>query len=132
MQRNFYLQRPIMAYPPYHSNQTLSPAPIYPMWGQPGGQMAGVQIWGSPPAYPLWHPTESWNWKPYPGVIPSNEMLFHIIKCFCGMLCRNYVCSLIFGDLMFQMHVDAWGCPLFPPPQAPGFPYNQVSFNYLI
>ncbi|KAK8471725.1 hypothetical protein PHAVU_002G004800 [Phaseolus vulgaris] len=89
MQRSFYLQRPIMAYPSYHSNQTLSPAPIYPMWGQPGSQMAGVQMWGSP-AYPLWHPTESWNWKPYPG-----------------------------------MHVDAWGCPLFPPPQAPGFPYNQ-------
>ncbi|XP_027914117.1 two-component response regulator-like APRR2 isoform X2 [Vigna unguiculata] len=89
MQRSFYLQRPIMAYPPYHSTQTLSPGPIYPMWGQPGSQTAGVQIWG-PPAYPLWHPTESWNWKPYPG-----------------------------------MHVDAWGCPLFPPPQAPGFHFNQ-------
>ncbi|BAU00369.1 Two-component response regulator-like APRR2 Pseudo-response regulator 2 TOC2 protein [Vigna angularis] len=89
MQRNFYLQRPIMAYPPYHSNQTISPAPIYPMWGQPGSQTAAVQIWG-PPAYPLWHPTENWNWKPYPG-----------------------------------MHVDAWGCPLFPPPQAPGFHFNQ-------
>ncbi|CAJ1928921.1 unnamed protein product [Sphenostylis stenocarpa] len=88
-QRSYYLQRPIMAYPPYHSNPTPSPAPIYPMWGQPGSQSAGVQIWG-PPAYPLWHPTESWHWKPYPGV-----------------------------------HVDAWGCPLFPPPQAPGFPYNQ-------
>jgi len=84
MQRSFYLQRPIMAYPPYHSTQTLSPAPIYPMWGQPGSQTAGVQIWG-PPAYPLWHPTESWNWKPYPGVIflfgiKAEYMLFHIIK----------------------------------------------------
>ncbi|RZB78268.1 Two-component response regulator-like APRR2 isoform H [Glycine soja] len=89
MQRNYYMQRPIMAYPPYHSHHTLSPAPIYPMWGQPGSQTAGVQIWGHP-GYPMWHPTESWHWKPYPGV-----------------------------------HVDAWGCPLVPPPQAPCFPYNQ-------
>ncbi|TKY70733.1 Two-component response regulator APRR2 [Spatholobus suberectus] len=89
MQGSYYLQRPIMAYPPYHSNHTLSPAPIYPMWGQPGSQTAGVQIWG-PPGYPLWHPTESWHWKPYPGV-----------------------------------HVDAWGCPMLPPPPAPYFSYNQ-------
>ncbi|XP_027360608.1 two-component response regulator-like APRR2 isoform X2 [Abrus precatorius] len=67
MQRNYYLQRPIMAYPPYHSNHTLPPAPVYPRWGQPGSQTAGVQIWG-PPGYPLWHPTESWHWNPYPGV----------------------------------------------------------------
>ncbi|KAK7309096.1 hypothetical protein RJT34_05569 [Clitoria ternatea] len=88
MQRNYYLRRPIMAYPPYHSNHTLSPAPVYPMWGQPGIQTPGLQVWG-PPAYPLWHPTESWHWKPYPG-----------------------------------MHVDAWGCPLLPPPQPP-FSYSQ-------
>ncbi|KAK7307734.1 hypothetical protein VNO77_41056 [Canavalia gladiata] len=93
MQRSYYLQRPIMAYPPYHSSHTLSPAPVYPMWGQSGSQTAGVQIW-SPPGYPLWHPTESWHWKPYPGV-----------------------------------HVDAWGCPLFPPPQAPCFPYTQGLHN---
>ncbi|KAH1267324.1 Two-component response regulator-like APRR2 [Glycine max] len=89
MQRNYYMQRPIMAYPPYHSNHTLSPAPIYPMWGQPGSQTAGVQIWGHP-GYHIWHPTESCHWKPYQGV-----------------------------------HVDAWGCPLLPAPQAPCFPYNQ-------
>ena len=56
-----------MAYPPYHSNHTLSPAPIYPMWGQPGSQTAGVQIWGHP-GYHIWHPTESCHWKPYQGV----------------------------------------------------------------
>ncbi|KAL2348247.1 hypothetical protein Fmac_002247 [Flemingia macrophylla] len=89
MQRSYHMQRPIMAYPPYHSNHTLSPAPIYPMWGQPGSQASGVQIW-APPSYPLWHPPESWHWQPYPGV-----------------------------------HVDAWGCPMLPPPQAPCFPYNQ-------
>ncbi|KAL5181683.1 Two-component response regulator-like APRR2 [Glycine soja] len=62
---------------------------LYPMWGQPGSQTAGVQIWGHP-GYHIWHPTESWHWKPYQGV-----------------------------------HVDAWGCPLLPAPQAPCFPYNQ-------
>ncbi|XP_061343943.1 two-component response regulator-like APRR2 [Gastrolobium bilobum] len=88
-QRSYCMQRPIMAYPPYHSNHTLSPAPVYPMWGQPGSQAGGVQIWG-PPGYPLWQPTESWHWQPYPGV-----------------------------------HVDAWGCPVLPPPQAPCFSYPQ-------
>nr|XP_027191071.1 two-component response regulator-like APRR2 [Cicer arietinum] len=61
--RNYSLQRPIMAY-------TLPPAPIYPMWGQPGSQTTGVQIWSPPPGYPLWQSTESSHWKPYPpGVI---------------------------------------------------------------
>ncbi|XP_028762623.1 two-component response regulator-like APRR2, partial [Neltuma alba] len=45
MQRSYYVPRPIMAYPQYHSNHTLSPAPMYPMWGQPGSQPAGVQMW---------------------------------------------------------------------------------------
>jgi hypothetical protein len=68
------MQRPIMAYPPYHSNHTFPPAPAYPMWGQHGSQTAGVPIW-SPPGYPLWQPTESWHWKPYPpGVIFLSEI----------------------------------------------------------
>ncbi|MCI28917.1 two-component response regulator-like APRR2-like, partial [Trifolium medium] len=42
--------------------------PVYPMWGQPGSQTAGVPIW-APPGYPLWQqPTESWHWNPYPAV----------------------------------------------------------------
>ena len=49
----------------------------------------------------------------------------------CGLLGRNCRCSLIFTNLMFQVHVDAWGCPLVPPPQAPCFPYNQVSIYEL-
>ncbi|KAK7251845.1 hypothetical protein RIF29_35408 [Crotalaria pallida] len=66
MQRSYCLNRPIMAFPPYHSaNHTLSPAPVYPMWGQHGHQMPGMPIW-SPPSYPLWQPTESWHWKPFP------------------------------------------------------------------
>ncbi|KAK7263337.1 hypothetical protein RJT34_30925 [Clitoria ternatea] len=64
IRRNYCLQRPIMAFPPYHSNL----APVYPMWGQSGNQTASMQIWGHPgPGYPLWQPTESWHWKPFPG-----------------------------------------------------------------
>ncbi|KAJ1428928.1 Signal transduction response regulator, receiver domain [Sesbania bispinosa] len=58
MHRSYCHQRPIMAFPPYHSNHTLPPPPVYPVWGQSGGQMAGMQIW-SPPGYPLWQPTEN-------------------------------------------------------------------------
>ncbi|OIW20157.1 hypothetical protein TanjilG_02959 [Lupinus angustifolius] len=67
MQRSYCLQRPVMAFPQYHSNHTLSPAPVYPTWGQPGCQMPGMNIWNSP-GYPLWQPTESWNRKPFPGM----------------------------------------------------------------
>nr|QSD99641.1 MYB family transcription factor [Melilotus albus] len=91
MQRNYCMQRPIMAYPPYHSNHSFPPAPAYPMWGQHGSQTAGVPIWGPSPGYPLWQPTESWHWKPYPPGV----------------------------------HVDAWGNPVLPPPQAHCFPYTQ-------
>lgn len=68
MQPSYYPPRPIMAIPSYHSNHTLSPAPMYPMWPQPGNQPAGVQMWGTPD-YRLWQPAESWHaWNPLPGV----------------------------------------------------------------
>ncbi|KAJ7944635.1 Two-component response regulator-like APRR2 [Quillaja saponaria] len=67
MQRNYYPQKPIMAFPPYHSNQTLSTAPVYPLWRQSGSQPTGVQMC-CPPAYPLWQPADIWHWKPYPGM----------------------------------------------------------------
>lgn len=66
------MQRPIMAYPPYHSNHTFPPHSVYPMWGgQPGSHTAGVPIWAPPPpGYPLWQqPTENWHWKPYPPAV---------------------------------------------------------------
>ncbi|QCD81464.1 two-component response regulator-like APRR2 isoform X2 [Vigna unguiculata] len=67
-ERIYCVQRPIMAFPPYHSNQTLPMAPIYPMWGQSSTQTAGMHIWSSP-GYPLWQPTaEHWHWKPIPGM----------------------------------------------------------------
>jgi hypothetical protein len=54
--------------PSYYSNHTLPPPPLYPMWGQPGTQTAGMQVW-SPSAYPLWQPAEAWHWQPFPAVI---------------------------------------------------------------
>ncbi|XWS62098.1 hypothetical protein CRYUN_Cryun07bG0181800 [Craigia yunnanensis] len=65
-QRNCYPHKPIMAFPPYHSNHVVSVGPVYPMWGA-HPHPASIQMWGSP-GYPPWQPTESWHWKPYPGV----------------------------------------------------------------
>lgn len=62
VQRNYYHHRPVMAYPPYHTNS----GQIYPVWGQQGCQPPGFPMWG-PPSYP-WQPAESWPWKPYPSM----------------------------------------------------------------
>ncbi|XP_028772858.1 two-component response regulator-like APRR2 [Neltuma alba] len=59
-----WVQRPVMAFPPYYSNCTPSPAHVYPIWGQSGSQPASMHAWG-PLGYPPFHPTESWHWKPY-------------------------------------------------------------------
>ncbi|CAK7356198.1 unnamed protein product [Dovyalis caffra] len=67
VQRSYYPHKPIMAYPPYHPNHALPPRPVYPMWGATGSHPAGVHMWG-PPGYPPWPTTESWHWKPYPGM----------------------------------------------------------------
>ncbi|CAI9285249.1 unnamed protein product [Lactuca saligna] len=58
--RNYYPQKPIMAYPPpYHSNQ------VYPSWPPPPNYPPPPQTWG-PPYYPAWHSPVSWLWNPYP------------------------------------------------------------------
>ncbi|KAL5064183.1 hypothetical protein RYX36_025920 [Vicia faba] len=68
MQRGYCFQRPLMPCPPsYYSNRTLPLAPLYPMWGQSGSQMAGMPIWGTS-SYPFWQRTESWHWQPFPGM----------------------------------------------------------------
>ncbi|KAI3825453.1 hypothetical protein L1987_06941 [Smallanthus sonchifolius] len=56
---NHYLQKPIMAYPPYHSNHTLPPTRVYPAWPPP-----------PPPQmyYPAWQSSDNWMWHPYSGV----------------------------------------------------------------
>ncbi|XWS38710.1 hypothetical protein CRYUN_Cryun19dG0154400 [Craigia yunnanensis] len=65
-QRSCYPHKPIMAFPPYHSNHVVPIGQLYPMWGAPP-HPASIQMWGSH-GYPPWQPTESWHWKPYPGV----------------------------------------------------------------
>lgn len=67
VQRSYYPHKPIMAYPPYHSNHALPPGPAYPIWGATGSHTAGLHFWG-PPGYSPWPPTESCHWKPYPGM----------------------------------------------------------------
>lgn len=67
MLRNYYPHKPIMAFPPYHSNHLVPTGPVYPVWGAPGNHLAAVQMW-APPGYPPWQQAESWNWKPYPGM----------------------------------------------------------------
>ncbi|KAK8341693.1 hypothetical protein V6Z11_A08G185800 [Gossypium hirsutum] len=64
-QRSCHPHKPIMAFPPYHSNP-VPVGPVYPMWGAP--HPASIQTWGSHGYYHPWQPTESWQWKPYPGV----------------------------------------------------------------
>jgi len=93
-ERSYCVQRPIMAFPPYHSNHTLPLAPVYPMWGQSGSQTAGMQIWSSP-GYPMWQPTaENWHWKPFPRVIFFLYVIaLRLVRCrYCG-----YGCSLTCG-----------------------------------
>ncbi|KAM1067695.1 hypothetical protein FF1_022899 [Malus domestica] len=95
--------RPIMAFPPYHyNNTTLSMPPAYPMWGsQPpaGSHPATVQMWGQP-GYPHSHwqlSDQSWQyWNPYPG-----------------------------------MQAEAWGCPVMPPEQGgySSYPQNASGFQ---
>lgn len=71
MPRSYYPHKPIMAFPPYHSNPVLPAGPVYPVWGAPTYHPAGVQMW-HPPGYPSWQQPESWHWNPYPGVIFVN------------------------------------------------------------
>ncbi|KAG4117189.1 hypothetical protein ERO13_D12G213200v2 [Gossypium hirsutum] len=65
-QRSCYPHKPIIAFPPHYSNHVVPVGPLYPMWGAPP-YPSSIQMWGSQ-GYPLWQPTESWHWKPYPGV----------------------------------------------------------------
>ncbi|KAL9249681.1 Two-component response regulator-like APRR2-like protein [Drosera capensis] len=66
-QRNYYHQRPAMAFPPYHPNHTFHMSQCYPMWAYPGAQPSPVPVWGPPVGYP-WHPMESWHWQPHNGM----------------------------------------------------------------
>ncbi|XP_022155505.1 two-component response regulator-like APRR2 isoform X2 [Momordica charantia] len=68
MRKNYYPQRPVMAFPPsYHSNHPIPVAPVYPSWGHMACPPPGIQMW-IPPGYPPWQPPEIWPWKSYPGM----------------------------------------------------------------
>ncbi|KAF6135364.1 hypothetical protein GIB67_027238 [Kingdonia uniflora] len=57
--QRIYPQKPVMAYPTYHSNHATSANQFYPVWGHPG-----TYPW-SQPGYPAWQPPV---WKTYPGM----------------------------------------------------------------
>ncbi|XP_043693291.1 two-component response regulator-like APRR2 isoform X2 [Telopea speciosissima] len=59
-----YAQKPVMAFPPYHSNYGLSANQIYPVWGHP----PSIQMRGGHPGFPSWRLPQSWPWKTYPGM----------------------------------------------------------------
>lgn len=65
--RNYYPQKPIMAYPPYHSPATH----VYPAWPPQHNYNytpPPPQMWGPPPYYPAWQSSENWMWNPYSGL----------------------------------------------------------------
>ncbi|GKV10737.1 hypothetical protein SLEP1_g22058 [Rubroshorea leprosula] len=64
--RSYYPQKPMTTFLPYHPNHAIPASQLYPVWGAPS-HPATVQVWGSP-GYPPWQATESWHWKPYPGM----------------------------------------------------------------
>ncbi|GLT91184.1 hypothetical protein SLE2022_090840 [Rubroshorea leprosula] len=64
--RSYYPHKPMTTFLPYHPNHAIPASQLYPVWGAPS-HPATVQVWGSP-GYPPWQATESWHWKPYPGM----------------------------------------------------------------
>ncbi|XP_064957774.1 two-component response regulator-like APRR2 isoform X1 [Musa acuminata AAA Group] len=60
-----YIPRPILAYPPYHTDCGAPTNQIYPFWAHPNYHTHGVGQAG----YTRWHPPpQSWPWKTYPVV----------------------------------------------------------------
>lgn len=87
--RSYYPYKPIMAYPPYHSNHDLPTSPVYPMWGAAGSHTAGVHMWGTP-SYPPWPPAEIWHRKPYSGVtLVKLNTVIEILLFFPCLACFN-------------------------------------------
>ncbi|KAF9605864.1 hypothetical protein IFM89_019123 [Coptis chinensis] len=50
-----YPHKPIMAYPPYHTNHSFTPNQFYPVWGHPSNHHSSMQKWGYL-GFPTWHP----------------------------------------------------------------------------
>ncbi|KAF9619744.1 hypothetical protein IFM89_009086, partial [Coptis chinensis] len=60
-----YPHKPIMAYPPYHTNHSFTPNQFYPIWGHPNNHHSSMHMWGHP-GFPTWHPQDSWSWNTHP------------------------------------------------------------------
>ncbi|XP_016436050.1 two-component response regulator-like APRR2 [Nicotiana tabacum] len=67
VQRSYYPHKPIMAFPTYQSNHAPATGQFYPPWVAPGSYPNGAHMWGSP-YYPGWQPSQTWHWKPHPGL----------------------------------------------------------------
>ncbi|XP_059275747.1 two-component response regulator-like APRR2 isoform X1 [Lycium ferocissimum] len=65
VQRSYYPHKPIMTFPPYHSNHVAPACQLYPAWVPPPNYPNSLQVWGSP-CYQGWQPAETWHWKPHP------------------------------------------------------------------
>ncbi|XP_068650957.1 two-component response regulator-like APRR2 [Aristolochia californica] len=85
MQRS-YIHRPLMAYPPQHSNYGISAGQIYQVWGHPSCNPSSMPMWGNPGFAP-WQPTESWHWKTYP--------LMHADAWGCPVVAPQVPCTTI-------------------------------------
>ncbi|PKU62172.1 two-component response regulator-like APRR2 isoform X2 [Dendrobium catenatum] len=63
-----YMQKPIMAFPPYHSNYIIPPSQPYPIWPHQAYHVPNVQMWRHS-GLPTWHPPpENWQTKIYPEI----------------------------------------------------------------
>ncbi|KAG9452229.1 hypothetical protein H6P81_005133 [Aristolochia fimbriata] len=62
-----FIHRPLMAYPPHHSNYGISTGQIYQVWGHPSCNPSSMPMWGNP-GVAAWQPAESWHWKTYPAM----------------------------------------------------------------
>lgn len=67
VQRSYYPHKPIMTFPPYHSNHVAPGGQFCPGWLPPASCPNGLQVWGSP-YYLGWKPAETWHWTPQPGL----------------------------------------------------------------
>ncbi|XP_020577588.1 two-component response regulator-like APRR2 isoform X2 [Phalaenopsis equestris] len=61
-----YLQKPVMAFPPYHSNYIIPPSQPYPIWPHQTYHLPHVQMWRHS-GFPSWPPPpENWPTNIYP------------------------------------------------------------------
>ncbi|KAG0449854.1 hypothetical protein HPP92_027071 [Vanilla planifolia] len=62
-QQKGYMQKPIMAFTPYHSSNSAPPSNAYTIWPHPSYHLPHVQLWGHS-GMPSWHlPQGNWQWK---------------------------------------------------------------------